>query len=231
MLDAERRAREIAENAQAEAEAAREEAVRAREEAERAHRLETQARERLQVLVEAGVAMAASLEVRSVLSAATAAAARRVCDYSVAFAVDREGRVQAAVGAHRDPARFGMVERMANAHLPDPDDPDSIVANVLKTGEAALIAERPPRADGADDGARRAARARSLPRPRVGDRGPARGARADARRPRTRARRSVEAVRRGGPVARGDARGPRRSRGRQRAPVRRTRVRRRDAAP
>ena len=71
MLEAERRAREIAENAQAEAEAAREEAVRAREEAERAHRLETQARERLQVLVEAGVAMAASLEVRSVLAAAT----------------------------------------------------------------------------------------------------------------------------------------------------------------
>ena len=143
MLDAERRAREIAENAQAEAEAAREEAVRAREEAERAHRLETQARERLQVLVEAGVAMAASLEVRSVLSAATAAAARRVCDYSMAFAVDREGRVQAAVGAHRDPARFGMVERMANAHLPDPDDPDSIVANVLKTGEAAWIPNVP----------------------------------------------------------------------------------------
>ena len=144
MLDAERLAREIAENAQAEAEAAREEAVLAREEAERAHRLETQARERLQVLVEAGVAMAASLEVRSVLAAATAAAARRVCDYSVAFAVDREGRVEAAVGAHRDPARFGMVERMANAHLPEPDDPNSIVANVLKTGEAALIPVFPP---------------------------------------------------------------------------------------
>jgi serine phosphatase RsbU (regulator of sigma subunit) len=32
-----------------------------------------------------------------------------------------------------------MVERMANAHLPEPEDPDSIVAEVLKTGEAALI--------------------------------------------------------------------------------------------
>src|SRR4029453_8386887 len=84
MLDAERRAREIAENAQAEAEAAREEAVRAREEAERAHRLETHARERLQVLVEAGVAMAASREMRSVLAAATGAGARPVCDHCVA---------------------------------------------------------------------------------------------------------------------------------------------------
>jgi serine phosphatase RsbU (regulator of sigma subunit) len=38
-----------------------------------------------------------------------------------------------------------MVERMANAHLPDPDDPDSIVANVLKTGEAAWIPSVPPK--------------------------------------------------------------------------------------
>jgi len=146
MLDAERRAREIAEKAQAEAEAAREEAEAAREEAvcareedERAHRLETRSRERLQVLVEAGVAMAAARETRSVLAAATGAAARRVCDYSVAFVVDREGRVEAAVGAHRDPARFGMVERMAPAHLPDPEDPHNIVGEVLKTGEPALI--------------------------------------------------------------------------------------------
>ncbi|HET7929485.1 MAG TPA: GAF domain-containing SpoIIE family protein phosphatase [Actinomycetota bacterium] len=158
MLEAERRAREVAEHAlaeaenaqavaekaQAEAEAAREEAVRAREEAERARGLETLARERLQVLVEAGVAMAASLETRSALAAATAAAARRVCDYGVAFVVDREGRVEAAVGAHRDPARFGMVERMASAHLPDPEDPDSIVAEVLKTGEPALIPNLSP---------------------------------------------------------------------------------------
>jgi hypothetical protein len=144
MLDAERRAREIAENAWVEAEAAREEAERAREEAEGAHRLETQARERLQVLVEAGVAMAASRETRSVLAAATGAAARRACDYSLAFVVDREGRVEAAVGAHRDPARFGMVERMANAHLPDPGDPDSIIAEVLKSGEASLIPNLSP---------------------------------------------------------------------------------------
>ena len=101
-------------------------------------------RERLQVLVEAGVAMAASRETRSVLAAATGAAARRACDYSLAFVVDRDGRVEAAVGAHRDPARFGMVERMANAHLPDPGDPDSIIAEVLKTGEAALIPNLPP---------------------------------------------------------------------------------------
>ena len=143
MLDAERRAREVAEKAQAEAEKAREEAERAREEAERARELEAEARARLQVLVEAGVAMAASLESRSVLAAATGAAARRVCDYSIAFVTGREGQIDAAVGAHRDPGRFGMVERMANAHLPQLDDSNSIFASVLKSGEPVLV-ERVP---------------------------------------------------------------------------------------
>jgi hypothetical protein len=151
MLDAERRARELAEQAQAEAERARAEAERAREEAERAREeaegarlLEAEARARLQVLVEAGGAMAASLESRSVLAAATGAAARRICDYSVVFVTGREGRVEAAVGAHRDPARFGMVQRMADAHLPDPDDPNSVAATVLLTGEPVMIARVPP---------------------------------------------------------------------------------------
>ena len=143
MLDAERRARELAEKAQAEAEEAREEAERAREEAEAARGLEAEARARLQVLVEAGVAMAASLEMRSVLAAATGAAARRVCDYSIAFVSGRDGQIEAAVGAHRDPGRFGMVERMATAHLPQLEDANSIVSSVLKSGEPLLIPRVP----------------------------------------------------------------------------------------
>ena len=143
MLEAERRAREEAEQAREEAERAWREAEQAREEAERARRLEADARARLKVLVEAGVAMAASLEMRSVLSAATGAAARRVCDYSIAFVSGREGRVETAVGAHRDPSRFGMVERLAYAHLPDADDSESVVARVLRSGEPVLIPQVP----------------------------------------------------------------------------------------
>jgi stage II sporulation SpoE-like protein/GAF domain-containing protein len=146
MLEAERRAREEAERVRAEAESAREEAERAREEAELARgeaelaRLqEAEARARLQVLVEAGAAMAASLEVRTVLSAATGAAARRICDYAIAFLSSANGGFQSAVGAHRDPARFGTVERMANAALPDPDNPHSLAALVLRTGEPVMV--------------------------------------------------------------------------------------------
>jgi serine phosphatase RsbU (regulator of sigma subunit) len=138
------RAREAAERAKAEAEQAWAVAEEARRELERARALEAEARSRLQLLLEAGGAMSASLEVRPVLASLTGAAARRICDYSIAFVAGPDGRVVDAVGAHRDPARFGMVERMALARLPDPEDPSSIVARVLASGEAVLIPRVPP---------------------------------------------------------------------------------------
>jgi GAF domain-containing protein len=137
-------AREAAERARAEAERAQTAAEEARREAEEAQRLEAETRARLQLIIEAGAAMSASLEVRPVLASLTRAASRRICDYSVAFLAGPDGRVIDAVGAHRDPARFGMVERMAHARLPDPENPASIAAKVLATGEAVLIPEVPP---------------------------------------------------------------------------------------
>ncbi len=136
-------AREAAERAKAEAERARAAAEEAHRELEHARLLEAEARSRLRLLLEAGGAMSASLEVRPVLSALTGAAARRICDYSIAFVAGPDGRVIDAVGAHRDPARFGMVDRMALAKLPDPEDPSSIVARVLSSGEAVLVPRVP----------------------------------------------------------------------------------------
>ena len=112
--------------------------------AEHAQRLEADARSRLQLIVDAGAAMSASLEVRPILAALTGAASRRICDYSVAFLAGPDGRVVDAVGAHRDPARFGMVERMARARLPDPENAASLAARVLASGEPVLIPEVPP---------------------------------------------------------------------------------------
>ena len=137
-------ARQAAERAKGAAEEAQAAAEAARREAEDARRLEAEARSRLQLLVEAGIAMSASLEVRPVLSALTGAAARRICDYSVAFLAGPDGRVIDAVGAHRDPARFGVVQRMAQARLPQPDNTASIAARVLASGEAVLIPRVPP---------------------------------------------------------------------------------------
>lgn len=125
-------------------ELAREEAERARAELHEARREAAETRSRMQVLLDAGAAMTASLEVRSVLGAATGAAARRICDYAVAFMLGRHGEVDRAVGAHRDPARFGMVERLAYAHLPERDSPDSLIAAVLRTGTPVMVERVPP---------------------------------------------------------------------------------------
>jgi GAF domain-containing protein len=103
-----------------------------------------EARLRLQVLAEAGAAMAASLEVRPALASLTGAAARRICDYSLAYLLGPEGRIVDAVGAHRDPARFGSVERLALATLPDLDSEDDPVAGVLRTGEPMLVPDVTP---------------------------------------------------------------------------------------
>jgi serine phosphatase RsbU (regulator of sigma subunit) len=105
---------------------------------------ESDARARLQILVEAGAAMAASFEVPGILRALTGGASRRICDYSVAFLLGPSWAIVDAVGAHRDGARYGIVERMARAGLPDLDSPDSIAAQVIRTGEPILIPEVPP---------------------------------------------------------------------------------------
>lgn len=102
---------------------------------------ETEARARLQILAEAGNAMAASFEVGGILRALTGGASRRICDYSVAFMLGPDGRIADAVGAHRDVNRYGAVERMARAHLPDLDSPDSFAAKVIRTGEPLLVPE------------------------------------------------------------------------------------------
>jgi len=104
---------------------------------------ESEARARLQILAEAGNAMAASFEIPGILTALTGGASRRICDYSVAFVLDADGRIVDAVGAHRDAARYGAVERMARAHLPDIDSPDSLAAQVIRSGEPVLISEVP----------------------------------------------------------------------------------------
>ena len=100
-------------------------------------------RARLQILLEAGAAMAASFEVPGILRALTGGASRRICDYSVAFVLGPNGAIVDAVGAHRDVARYGVVERMARAHLPEVDSPDSLAAQVIRTGEPILIPEVP----------------------------------------------------------------------------------------
>jgi PAS domain S-box-containing protein len=109
-------------------------------EAERsARREEARARERFQVIAETGAAMARSLDQRRVVEALARTASRRIADIAVVYVVDHAGRIEDHVVAHRDRALEGIARRAASARVPTPEDPHSAVAEVLRTGERALV--------------------------------------------------------------------------------------------
>ncbi|MGZ8599539.1 MAG: GAF domain-containing protein [Actinomycetota bacterium] len=99
---------------------------------------EAKARERLQMLSEAGAAMAESLDMRRMLAALVRTTSRRLADLSAAYTTDRAGRPVDVVTAHSDPGKDQALQRAAAIRLPDPDDPHSLVAHVLRTGAPAF---------------------------------------------------------------------------------------------
>lgn len=114
-------------------------------EAEReARREEERAREQLQTLAEAGAAMAESLDPRRMLGALVRTTTKRLADYSCAYLVDRGGAIVDVVTAHRDPALDAILHRAATMRFPDPDDPVSLIARVLRTGRPAMEPEISP---------------------------------------------------------------------------------------
>jgi PAS domain S-box-containing protein len=109
-----------------------------------ARREEARANERLQILSEAGAAMAETLDARRMLGALVRTTSRGFSDYCSVYRLDRTGTVMDVVTAHRDPALDGVLRRVATMRLPEPDDEGSLVARVLRTGEASWEPDLPP---------------------------------------------------------------------------------------
>jgi PAS domain S-box-containing protein len=105
---------------------------------------EAKARERLQMLSEAGAAMAESLDTRRMLAALVRSTSRRLADLSSAYTADRTGRLIDVVTAHADPARDPILQRAASLRLPEAEDEHGLVAQVLRTGAPAFAAELGP---------------------------------------------------------------------------------------
>jgi PAS domain S-box-containing protein len=108
-----------------------------------ARREEARASERLQILSEAGAGMAETLDVRRMLGALVRTTSRGYSDYSMVYRLDRTGSVMDVVTAHRDLALDGVLRRAATMRLPEPDDEGSVVARVLRTGQAAWEPDLP----------------------------------------------------------------------------------------
>jgi PAS domain S-box-containing protein len=102
-----------------------------------ARREEARARERLQILSEAGAAMAETLDARRMLGALVRTTSRGFSDYCSVYRLDRTGSVMDVVTAHRDLVLDGVLRRAATMRLPQADDEGSLIARVLRTEEAA----------------------------------------------------------------------------------------------
>ena len=108
-----------------------------------ARREEARATERLQILSEAGAGMAETLDARRMLGALVRTTSRGYSDYSMVYRLDSTGSIMDVVTAHRDLALDGVLRRAATMRLPEPDDEGSVVARVLRTGEAAWEPDLP----------------------------------------------------------------------------------------
>jgi PAS domain S-box-containing protein len=93
---------------------------------------EERARTRVEIVAEAGAAMAASLEPRRVVEALARVAAHRIADAAVVYLVDRFGRVEDYVVAHREPSIEAILRRATSLRLPTPEDGGAVAA-VLRT--------------------------------------------------------------------------------------------------
>jgi signal transduction histidine kinase len=92
---------------------------------------------RFQTLAEAGAALATSLDHRATLQELAAAAVRTIADYCIAYVVNADGRLERVAGAHADPTRAVLLERLI-AHYPEERGG---VAGIILNGQAVLAAE------------------------------------------------------------------------------------------
>jgi serine phosphatase RsbU (regulator of sigma subunit) len=106
-------------------------------EAERgAREREARTRERLQILAEAGPAMAETLEARRILIALARTTVNGLADLAAAHLVEAGGRPVGVVRTHRDPGLDRELQRSATIGFPNAEDPNGLVARVLDGGEA-----------------------------------------------------------------------------------------------
>lgn len=113
-------------------------------EAESAARLEeSRTRERLEMIAEAGEAMANTLVPRAITETLVIETSKRLADVSVAYLVDGDRRIEDFVAAHRDPALTATVRRAASLRFPSPEDEVSAVGKVLAAGRPVLYRDMP----------------------------------------------------------------------------------------
>ncbi len=87
-------------------------------------------------LARAGVALNRTLNIDETFRRLATLAVKSICDYCVFYRVE-EGRVARRVWKHRDRTMQALLDE-AITHGPDPNDPDWMIAKVLRSGEPSI---------------------------------------------------------------------------------------------
>ena len=101
------------------------------------------ARRRVAFLARFGSALSGTLEYEETLSRAAGMCIPELADFVVAFLVDSIGRVDRVVATHVDPDLAPEVAEFERTYRPDPGNPVSLVARVLRTHRTEMMAEVP----------------------------------------------------------------------------------------
>src|SRR5690606_21272434 len=113
-------------------------------ERDRAARAEAEAAERRsRFLAEASRALSASLDHEVTLANLAALAVPEISDYCIIHVRGEDGVIRQVAAAHADPEKEPRLRELERRLTPDPDNPASVVARVLRNQEPVLIAEVP----------------------------------------------------------------------------------------
>jgi len=113
-------------------------------ERDRAARAEAEAAERRsRFLAEASRALSASLDHEVTLANLAALAVPEISDYCIIHVQGEDGVIRQVAAAHADPEKEPLLRELERRLTPDPDNPASVVARVLRNQEPVLIAEVP----------------------------------------------------------------------------------------
>lgn len=102
------------------------------------------AEERIALLAEAGRALSQSLEHEATLRNLALLAVPRFADYCILFELQEQGELRAMASKHTDSTRETLLQRLAEIYQTFPENPNSYLWRVARTGHSELVQEVAP---------------------------------------------------------------------------------------
>jgi PAS domain S-box-containing protein len=102
------------------------------------------AEERVALLAEAGRALSESLEHQATLRNLAHLTVPRFADYCMIFEIQEQGELRLVASKHADPGQEPLLRRVGEIHQASPENPNSFLRRVARTGRSELVPEVAP---------------------------------------------------------------------------------------